>query len=117
MLNILWFIFGGFISAAVYALYGLLCCLTIIGIPFGKQCFKLARLTLAPFGKDIVYPKVRTTSILMNILWIALVGVETFVVNAAIGIALCATLIGIPFGIQFFKIAVLSLLPFGAEIK
>ncbi|HOA33878.1 MAG: YccF domain-containing protein [Clostridiales bacterium] len=115
-MNILWFFLGGFIIAAVYALYGLLFTITIIGIPFGKQCFKLARLSLAPFGKEIVYPKFGAGSVLMNILWILLAGIETCALNFAIGVALCCTIIGIPFGIQFFKLAALSLLPFGADI-
>lgn len=53
--NILWFILVGFISSAIYCLYGILLCITIIGIPVAKQCFKLAKLSIAPFGKEIEY--------------------------------------------------------------
>ena len=49
--NILWLIFGGFLSAMGYVLGGLLLCLTIIGIPFGLQSFRMAGAVLAPFGR------------------------------------------------------------------
>ena len=55
--NILWFIFGGFISFFELLIAGLLCCITIVGIPFGVQCFKLAGLAAAPFGKEVVYDR------------------------------------------------------------
>jgi len=53
LLNILWILFGGLELAIVAFLNGILFCITIIGIPFGKQCFKLAQLALMPFGSEI----------------------------------------------------------------
>ena len=69
--NILWFFLGGFLIALYYALFGLLMCLTIIGIPFGVQLFKMAGVALCPFGRDV---QLMTDSgclpLVFNILWI-----------------------------------------------
>ena len=53
--NIFWFIFIGLISGLGWILAGILCCITIIGIPLGLQSFKMAGLTFCPFGKEVVY--------------------------------------------------------------
>ena len=116
ILNILWFICGGLVSCLGFLAAGLLFCITIIGIPFGVQCFKLAGLTAWPFGKEVVYTG-GVTSTLANILWIILIGWESALVNLLIGVVLCITIIGIPWGKQFFKIAAVSFMPFGAEIR
>lgn len=113
--NIIWFIFGGFFTACGWALVGLLWCVTIIGIPVGVQCFKFAVLSLFPFGKDIQYGG-GAGKFLLNILWLIFGGFELAVAHVVFGIILCCTIIGIPFGLQHFKLAKLALLPFGAEI-
>lgn len=114
--NLLWFICGGFICWLEYVVLGILLCVTIVGIPFGIQCFKLADLCAMPFGKDLdVRPG--PASVLGNILWIILVGWETSLTELAIGAVLCCTIVGIPFGIQFFKLAGLTLMPFGSHIR
>ncbi len=114
--NILWFIFGGFISGLSWAFAGLLWCITIVGIPIGLQCFKFATLSFFPFGKDVVYGG-GAASFLVNILWIILSGFVLAVEHLVLGCLLCLTIIGIPFGLQMFKIAKLSLMPFGAKIN
>lgn len=114
--NILWFICGGFICWLEYVLLGLLLCITIVGIPFGIQCFKFAELCAMPFGKELRYT-MGPTSVLGNILWIALVGWETALTELVIGAVLCLTIVGIPFGVQFFKLAGLSLMPFGSHVR
>ncbi|MBG9984299.1 YccF domain-containing protein [Aerococcaceae bacterium DSM 111022] len=113
--NIIWFIFGGFVSFISWAFIGLLLCLTIIGIPLGIQCFKMARLSAAPFGKE-VYVNPSGGSLLINILWIIFGGLPLATSYIASGIVLCLTIIGIPFGIQQFKMVALALFPFGAEV-
>ncbi len=113
--NILWFIFGGFISGLLWVLIGILWCITIIGIPFGKQCFKFASLSFMPFGKEVVYGG-GSFKFIVNVLWFLFGGFEMALVNALFGLLLCITVVGIPFGKQFFKIAKLSLRPFGASI-
>ncbi len=113
--NIIWIIFGGFIVSLLWLLFGVLWCLSIVGIPIGLQCFKFATLTLAPFGKDIRYGT-KTTSLILNILWIFFGAIEISVTCLILGVIFCITIIGIPFGIQYFKLAKLAFMPFGAEI-
>ncbi len=114
--NILWLIFGGGITALSWAFVGLLWCITIVGIPIGIQCFKFANLSLFPFGKEVVYSG-GPVSLLLNILWLIFSGIPLAIEAAVVGGLLCLTIIGIPFGMQCFKIAKLALMPFGAEIR
>lgn len=114
--NIIWFIFGGFIGFMIWMVVGILWCCTIIGIPAGVQSFKMAWLTLWPFGKEVVNNG-SFTSVLFNVIWILLSGVELAVYHLCFGALFCITIVGIPFGIQHFKLAQLALLPFGTEIK
>ena len=114
--NILWVIFGGLELALAWVLAGLLCCVTIVGIPFGKQCFKVAGFVLWPFGRHVSYVRGGAVNFLLNILWILLLGWELALASLAIGLAWCVTIVGIPFGIQAFKFAKLALLPFGARV-
>ena len=117
ILNILWLICGGLLSALGWVVTGCLWCVTIVGIPVGMQCFKLASISLDPFGKEIVYDDAGVVSFLLNILWLIFGGIEMALGNAIIGVILCVTIIGIPWGKQFFKIARLSLMPFGARVE
>lgn len=114
--NLLWFLLGGFVVGLGWILAGIVYCITIIGIPIGVQCFKFAGLVMWPFGKQILYSSVRVGKTLANILWILLFGWHLALSSAVLGIVFCITIIGIPFGKQYFKIAQLALMPFGAEI-
>ena len=114
--NILWIIFGGFFSWLGWVLAGCLWCMTIIGIPVGLQCFKLASISLNPFGKEICYEG-GAASFLLNVVWFLVSGMALALGNFLLGLILCVTIIGIPFGKQFFKIAKLALRPFGAVVK
>lgn len=112
--NILWFLFYGLVAAIIWALLGLLCCITIIGIPFGKQCFKIAGFVIWPFGKNIntnfdKHP-------IANLIWIILFGWELCIGNLVCGVLWCITILGIPFGKQCFKLMRLCLIPFGARV-
>ena len=113
--NLLWFIFGGFISGLSWALAGCLWCITIIGVPYGIQCFKFASMSFFPFGKEIIYGG-GTVSFLVNIIWILVSGIPLALEHVTFGCLLCITVIGIPFGLQHFKLAKLALMPFGASI-
>lgn len=113
--NLIWLIFGGLFSAVSWAFVGALWCITIIGIPVGVQCFKMAKISLAPFGKQIILDD-GAGSLILNIIWWFFGGIELAVAHALWGAVLCITIIGIPFGKQFFKLAKLSLLPFGARV-
>ena len=113
--NLIWFVFGGFISGLAWILNGILWSITIVGIPIGKQCFKFAKLSFSPFGKEVEYGD-STVSFLVNIIWIIVSGWEMALANFVTGLLYCITIVGIPFGKQFYKLAKLSLMPFGAKI-
>ena len=81
----------------------------------GMQCFKFASLSFFPFGKDVVYGG-GAGSFLLNIIWLLVSGLPLALEHLIIGILLCITIIGIPFGLQQFKLAKLALMPFGADI-
>lgn len=117
--NIVWLILGGMVIALVYYIVGLLFCLTIIGIPFGFQLFKFGTFSLWPFGTQVIEGKdsIGCTTLFMNILWIILGWWEIALMHLFFGFILCITIIGIPFGMQHFKMAGLSLLPFGKTFK
>ena len=115
--NILWLVFGGLLMAAAYAIAGLVMFLLIITIPFGIQAFKLAGLALWPFGRTVVRDqKGGCLEVGANIVWLVLFGWELFLGHLLAGALLCLTIIGIPFGIQAFKLSVLALWPFGRQV-
>ena len=116
--NIIWLLFGGLFLSISYLFAGLFLCITIIGIPFGIQVFKLSGLALWPFGKEVRYKK-QTTGCLntgMNLLWILIGGLWLALAHAITGLIYCITIIGIPFGKQHFKLASIILTPFGREV-
>lgn len=94
---------------------GILWCITIIGIPIGIQCFKFANLAFFPFGKEVVYGG-GAGSFLLNLVWLLATGILLATEAAILGCLFCVTIIGIPFGLQCFKIAKLALMPFGSSI-
>ena len=113
--KVLWFIFGGFISGLSWAFAGCLWCITIVGMPVGMQCFKFAALSFFPFGKEVHYGG-GAGSMLLNIIWMIVSGIPLAIESAVIGALLCVTIVGIPFGMQQFKLAKLALMPFGSEV-
>ncbi len=117
--NIIWLIFGGFLSGLGYIIGGLLVCLTIIGIPFGKQAIKLGIATMAPFGKEISVTDEASDflKIVFNILWAVFFGWEIAVSHLVHGLILAITIVGLPFAQQHFKLIPIALAPFGREIK
>lgn len=114
--NILWIICGGLMNSIAWLFAGALWCLTIIGIPVGIQCFKMARLQFAPFGKEVVETNDGAGNLLLNILWIIFGGLELCIANLISAFLLCITIVGIPFAMQSLKLAKLSLMPFGKDI-
>ena len=114
--NIIWLVFGGILGAIAWFIAGLLLCVTIIGIPFGVQCFKIAGFALWPFGRDVEIGNFGAFGLLLNILWVIILGWELAVFHLVFGVILCITIIGIPFGLQHFKLSMLGLVPFGARI-
>ena len=114
--NILWFVLGGFINAILWLIIGLVLCVTIIGIPFGVQCLKISGFVLWPFGRDITSGGFGVMGALGNVIWILICGISLCVLHLVFGALLCVTVVGIPFGVQHFKLAKLALIPFGADI-
>lgn len=113
--NLLWFVFGGLLLGVSWLAVGVLWCVTIVGIPVGLQCFKFAELSFSPFGREIVYGG-GVGSFLLNLLWLVFGGLALAAEAAVIGLLLCVTVVGIPFGLQCFKLAKLALMPFGASV-
>ena len=117
LLNLLWLILAGIWLAIGYAIAGVLMCITVIGIPFGVQSFKLAGYSLWPFGRHVVEkPSAGAASAIGNILWLVLAGIWLTIAHLITGLLLCVTIIGIPLGVANFKLIPLALLPFGKEI-
>ena len=110
--NIIWIVLGGIFTALWWCVAGVLFYVSIIGIPLGRQAFKMAALTLAPFGKTVEYGG-GAPSLVANIVWALLAGIPMALAYAVF----CVTIIGLPPGIQLFKMAKLSLLPFGAVVR
>jgi len=113
--NFIWFIFGGLIMGLSWVITGVLWCITIVGIPVGMQCFKFAGLAFFPFGKEVRYGG-GAISFLLNILWLIFGGIPLALEAAVFGLLFCVTIIGIPFGMQCFKISKLALMPFGTLV-
>lgn len=116
--NVIWIVFGGLGLALEYFTAGMVLCITIIGIPFGLQAFKIGFLALLPFGQKAVdgIGEPGCLSVVMNIIWIPLAGIWIALSHLVLGILFCITIIGIPFGFQHFKLMGLALVPFGKDI-
>lgn len=117
-LNIIWMVFGGLMIAVEYAVSSLIMMMTIIGIPFGLQTMKLAVMSLWPFGSRITdtgWPSGCLAGI-MNLIWWFVGGIPIALSHLAWGLILCITIIGIPFGMQHFKLMRLALFPFGNSV-
>ena len=116
--NLIWLLLGGIIIAIEYLIGSIALMITIIGIPFGLQTLKMASLAVWPFGRD---SRVHSRSsgclyILMNVIWLIFGGIWIALTRALLGLVLCITIIGIPFGLQHFKLTSLGLTPFGRDI-
>lgn len=116
--NLIWLLFGGIIIAVMYLVGSIILILTIVGIPFGIQTLKMGALALWPFGRDTrVHSRASgCLYIIMNIIWLLCGGIWIAITHAAFGLLLCITIIGIPFGLQHFKLAAVALNPFGRDI-
>jgi uncharacterized membrane protein YccF (DUF307 family) len=116
--NLVWLIFGGIIIAIEYFIGSLILMITIIGIPFGIQTLKMAALAIWPFGRDTrVHDRASgCLYIFMNVLWLITGGLWIAATHALFGVLLCITIIGIPFGLQHFKLTAIALSPFGRDI-
>jgi uncharacterized membrane protein YccF (DUF307 family) len=119
LLNLLWAVLGGgLLTALEYVLAGAVLCLTIVGIPFGLQCFKIAGLALFPFGKDFDDGRPRKiVNLPFNLVWLIFAGIWICITHLGLALASAVTIIGLPFALQHVKLAMLSLAPFGVEVR
>jgi len=117
--NIIWVVFGGFMIALEYFIAGFLMMITIIGIPFGIQSFKMGMVALWPFGTKVVKDNSSwgCLSFVMNVIWIIIGGFWIALTHLLWGIIFCITIVGIPFGMQHFKMIHIALVPFGRKIE
>ena len=117
ILNVLWLIFSGFWMAIAWVIAGVIMCILIITIPFGIAAFRLAGYALWPFGRTVVErPDADAPSLIVNVIWLILAGWWVALGHIISGVLLCITIIGIPFGVANFKLAVLALMPLGKAI-
>ena len=117
--NLVFFIFGGFLIFLGYVLGGILLCLTIVGIPFGLMCFRLAGSVLAPFGREVVdtEPPGGPLTLIMNIIWIILPGLELAIMHLVLALLFAITIVGFPIAVQHMKLVPMALLPFGHVMR
>jgi uncharacterized membrane protein YccF (DUF307 family) len=120
LLNILWLIFGGLFVALGYISGGVALCFTIVGIPWGFQCFKLAMFALFPFGTHSqameTDPATDGLNLLLNIVWLIFGGLWVMLNHLFWGVLWSITIVGLPFGVQHFKMMRLALSPFGRRL-
>lgn len=120
ILNLLWLILGGWLVFLFYLSAGIALCLTIVGLPLGFQNLKLALFALFPFGTTSVSRDTSTPSgilyIFLNIVWLLFGGLWAVLLHGALGLLLCLTIIGIPFGLQHLKLMRLAVTPFGRNL-
>jgi len=119
--NLFWFVFGGFAGGTMWMLMGLLACCTVVGVPVGIACFRIGRFAYFPFGKQLVpaewlgEKRIFGTG-LIQLCWILLPGMALAVANAVLGVVFCCTLVGIPWGIAYFRLAAASFAPLGKRV-
>jgi uncharacterized membrane protein YccF (DUF307 family) len=125
ILNILWFIFGGFVCGLGWLVGGALLAITIVGLPWAAAAWRIGVFSFAPFGRlvvdrDQVFRRgdlgTGPMGFLLNVVWFVLAGWWIGLAHICVGVAQCCTIIGIPFGWQHFKLAILALAPVGKTI-
>ncbi|HZE05059.1 MAG TPA: YccF domain-containing protein [Solirubrobacteraceae bacterium] len=119
VLNAIWLVFAGVWLALLWALVGIALCVSIIGIAFGMQAFKIAGFVLWPFGRTLVKrqgAEVREASAVGNVIWVVLAGWWLALLHLVVGICLIVSIVGIPLGLGVFKMVPITFAPFGREI-
>jgi len=125
ILNILWLFFGGFYTALTWFLASLIMCITIIGIPWARATFNIGVMVLWPFGAQARARQsggaldlgASPLGVLGNIIWFLLAGWWLFLSHLFFALVMAITIIGIPFALQYWKLAKLSLAPIGKSIQ
>jgi uncharacterized membrane protein YccF (DUF307 family) len=116
LMNVLWFIFGGWISGTLWIVAGVLLAITVVGLPWSPAAFRMAGFSYAPFGKMVVDRDYGEVSLLLNILWLIFAGWWLALHHIVLAGVLAVTIIGIPFAWQHVKLAGLALMPVGKAV-
>ena len=116
LLNILWFIFGGFISGTLWFIAGAVLAITIVGLPWTPAAFRMGMFSYAPFGKAVVEGDEGAVSLVLNVVWLLLAGWWLALHHLVLAAGLAVTIIGIPFAWQHVKLALISLAPVGRRV-
>jgi uncharacterized membrane protein YccF (DUF307 family) len=114
--NILWLLTAGLSLAISLMISGVLMFVTIIGIPFGIQAFKMAAYVIWPFGTEIVQSTSTAPGCVGNVLWFIFGGIPAVTIAFVFGVLCCITIIGIPFGLAAFRMIPLLAFPFGKDL-
>ncbi|WP_340376835.1 YccF domain-containing protein [Streptomyces sp. SS7] len=117
LLNIIWLVFCGIWMAIGYVIAALICFILIVTIPFGIASLRIAGFVLWPFGRTTVErPGAGAGSFIGNVIWVIFAGWWLALGHIVTGLALCVTIIGIPFGWANLKLIPISLMPLGREV-
>ena len=125
LLNVLWFVFGGFAAGLAWLLGAALLAITIVGLPWAGAAWRIGLFSFAPFGKQVVYRPDHTgrqdlgtgaLGAVLNVVWLIAAGLWIAIAHLIIGATQCVTIIGIPFGLQHFKLALIAIAPIGRTI-
>jgi len=125
ILNILWFIFGGWAAGLAWLFAGVLLAVTIVGLPWTQAAFRIGLFSFMPFGKQVVSRRAMTgredlgtgpMGLILNIVWFVLGGWYIALAHLVIGVVQLVLIITIPFGLQHLKLAAIALAPIGKEV-
>ena len=118
ILNVLWFVLGGWISLLAWLLAGVILAVTIVGLPWAAAAFRIAGFSAAPFGRQVVAAPGGAGALptVLNVIWFLLAGWWLALHHLILAVALFVSIIGIPFGIQHLKLAMISLAPVGTSV-
>jgi uncharacterized membrane protein YccF (DUF307 family) len=117
ILNVLWLIFGGWVSGFLWLVAGCILAVTIIGLPWTPAAFRMAGFSVWPFGRTVVdKPDGQDLSLILNVIWLVFAGWWLALHHLVLAVVLAVTIIGIPFAIQHVKLAIISLMPVGKEV-
>jgi len=127
--NVIWFVLGGWYTALVWLIGAVVFAITIAGLPLTRAAIEMAKMSAWPFGQDVVHVReldgrgvtagtaiTGTIGFIFNVLWACTFGITLFVGYLVAGVLCCCTIIAIPFGLQAFKLAGLSLWPVGRRV-
>jgi uncharacterized membrane protein YccF (DUF307 family) len=116
ILNVLWFVLGGFVSGTLWLLAGAIMALTVVGLPWTPSAWRMASFSYWPFGRVVVDRADHLSSTVLNIVWVVFAGWWLALHHILIAAAQAVTIIGIPFAWQHVKLAGLAIAPVGRRV-